>query len=167
MRKLFIFILSFFFLFGCKTVKNNVRETYTERKEEITEKKEIVVEKEAIQIIENRSTDEFENTTENITVIKFSTPDTAGVQFVVEKMTIERKTNKSKKDVSVTELEAEKQAQTSMVETSLELTDINAEKIDKTIKKVESPAWITWSAILIAIGLIVAMFISMKKYKII
>jgi len=166
MKKIFAFILSAFLLFSCKTVKHNIRETYTERKETVTEVKEESTQKETVQITENRFIDEFENIFETIEVIKFSQPDSAGVQFIVEKMTMNRDISKGKKETSLIELSAEKETESARVKNSYELTEIEAEFIDKTVIKKTTPGWVVMGGVIAIIGIFTAIFILFKKYRI-
>jgi len=166
MKKLILIFIAIALFASCKTVKNNVRETYTERKETVTEVKEENTQKEMVQITENRFIDEFENIFEIVEIVKFSQPDSAGAQFMVEKMTINRDINRGKKEISLIELEAEKETESAKVENSHEFAEIKAELIDKTVVKKTTPGWIMAATIIFCLAIVVALFIFLKKYRI-
>jgi len=148
-------------------VKFNKRDTYKEKTESLTTINEEKKEKETIQVVEIKISDEFEEITELVTIIKFSMPDSSGFQFVIEKSIAERIISKGKKNAAKIEFEGIRESETVTMKLTDTVTEIEAEKVDKTIVKTSTPSFITYGIIAMVIAIIIAMFMMLKKYRII
>jgi len=159
MKKFLLIFFCFLFIFGCKTTKFNVKETYTEKKEVITDvrenKKENTVTKAEISLNEDLIIEEV--------IVRYFPPDSIGKQHISE--TVNRSIGKKKTENTNIVSESVKSDVTELK--SVEKTDIEAEKIDKTVVKTSTPNVIFWAIIIPVIAIVVAGFLMLKKYKLI
>jgi hypothetical protein len=163
MKKIIIFCIIIICFLGCKTVRNNIKETYTEKKNTVTEAKED--KKESAVITSEITLDEDLNIIETVT--RFTLPDSTGKQHIAKIIKREIKRKKIETGAQKTETET----QEIKTENIVEKIDIKDEVIDKTITKVETPAFITYLFVfggsIIIIAIVIALFLFFKKYHII
>jgi len=157
-RYLLIILLSLCFI-GCKTTKYNVKETYKENRETVIdvreEKKENTVTKAEIALNEDLIIEEV--------IVRYFPPDSTGKQHISE--TVNRSIGNKKTEITNIVSETEKSDVTELK--VVEKTDIEAEKIDKTVVKTSTPNVIFWAIIIPVIAIVVAGFLVLKKYKLI
>jgi len=143
-----------------------VRETYTERREQKTDIVEESLLSSTTIISEEVETDEYTEVTELITAVKLSPPDSLGNQYPTEITNTERKTTKGKKEQTKRQEEAQLEIKGSKVDNSTANTNISIEKVDKTVTKKKTPEWIMAIVIIACIAAVAALFIFLKKYRI-
>jgi len=154
-------------LFSCKTLKNNIRETYTEQKEVVTDVREESTQKETVVVLDEKLTNEISSIVEKIITEKFTVPDSAGKQYVVERVTTEREINNKKSEIGNRKSESEATAQTVFTDNSKETDNIQGEIIDKSITKKKTPIWVTVSASIVGAGIMLFILFILKKYRVI
>ena len=158
MKRIFFLFLLLVCFVGCKTTKYNTKTFYTERKEVVTdirdEKKEKTVTTAEIELKEDVYIEEI--------ITRFSLPDSTGKQYIVE--TVNRSIGKTKTENTNIISESSKNAVMELK--TVEKTDIKEVKTDKTVVKTKAPAFVTFAVIGIVCALIIALFIFLKKYRI-
>ena len=169
MKKLLILLL-LPALFSCKTTRYNTRETAksnTEIKTDIREEVKVLEEKKSADNI-SQLTDEQTTIIERITTIKLSAPDVANNQYPVEVTTTEREISKGKtvKTDATSSTEQKAESITQKVDNTQTKVHTETEKVDKTVVKKTTPAWVTWSVIVVVIGILFFAFLFLKKYRI-
>lgn len=170
MKRILFFVCLSLMLFSCKTTKYNVREKSTSSVEIVKETKEVVTVQEEAVTTENslQWIEELTTIIERIVTVRLSEPDSLKNQYPVEVTTTEREFTKEKTvqtDAnSTTEQKAESRMQKS--DNSKETINEEYEKTDKTTTKKTTPVWITVSAVILCIGILVIVFLILKKYRI-
>jgi len=166
MKRLIFILAALALLSSCKITRSNVRETYTERREQKTDIVEESLLSSTTIISEEVETDEYTEVTELITAVKLSPPDSLGNQYPTEITNTERKTTKGKKEQTKRQEEAQLEIKGSKVDNSTANTNISIEKVDKTVTKKKTPEWIMAIVIIACIAAVAALFIFLKKYRI-
>jgi len=166
MKRLIFILAALALLASCKITRSNVRETYTERREQKTDIKEETLVSTTMTISEEVETDEYTEVTELITAVKLSPPDSLGNQYPTEITNTERKTTKGKKEQTKRQEEAQLDIKGSKIDNSTANTNIGIEKVDKTVTKKKTPEWIMAIVIIVSIAAVAALFIFLKKYRI-
>ena len=166
MGRLALFCLLLCFI-SCKTLKNNIRETYTENKEIVTDVREESTTKETVVVLDEKLTNEISSIVEKIITEKFTMPDSTGKQYVVERVMTEREINTQKAEVGNRKSESEATAQTVFTDNSKETDNIQGKIIDKSITKKKTPVWVTVSASIVSAGIMLFILFILKKYRMI
>jgi hypothetical protein len=139
--------------------------------EQKTDVKETSSVKTDVQTVErlNERTELSVDVTEEITIVKWSVPDSSGHQFVVETTNINRRSVTDKK--SDLDVEKEQKEIIEIKEDKEDKSTINAKTEIKTVEKSKTkpatPAWITWAAVILSAGIIVLIYFVLKRYRII
>lgn len=110
-----------------------------------------------------------EDFTETTTTVKWSEPDSSGRQFPIETTTKIRTSTTNKKvggtvyktAVATSEVVERKEDKS----TEKSTTDIKI--TEKTKTKPVTPAWITWGTVILSLGLLVLVYLILKRYRII
>jgi len=171
MKKFFLILIAATLFFGCKTIKNNVKETsktevsvQNDIRETVTSKEETVTIGSITSLVE-----ELTNIIERIITVKLSAPDSLNNQYPVEITTTEREYSKGKTTKYDSNSKAE-QTKNINSETAAQ-TKIKAkeetDKIDKTTSKKTTPGWVFVVVIILSIGILIIIFLFLKKYKVI
>jgi len=167
LKNCFITLLIICAVSGCKTVKNNIRESYVERKEMSADIKEETTERENIVTTEERWINELANIVEKTITEKFTTPDSAGKQYIIEKTTKDIEIIVQRSEIGTKAAEIETTILTEKNENIYEVTNIKNEKIDKTVTKISTPAWVIVAVAILCVGILIIVILFLKKYRII
>ena len=166
MKKIILLLLTITLFVSCKTLKNNIRETYTKQKEVVTDVREESTQKETVVVLDEKLTNEISSIVEKIITEKFTVPDSAGKQYVLERVTTEREINTQKAEVGNRKSESEATAQSVITDNSKETDNIQGKIIDKSTTKKKTPMWVTVSVVVVGFGLWFIIVFILKKYKI-
>lgn len=169
MRRLFIIIAAAILITGCKVSKeaSTVSEVKTEIKTDVSE----VANSEsktntAVNTIV--SYNDSEVVAEDIIITEFSQPDTAGKQYVIKTTKIQRSKTKQNKlfktDTKQQIIDALKSE--SKTDKSTQKINENTTKESKTITNTKTPGWVYPVSILIVLGLLILVYMLLKRYKI-
>ena len=170
MKKFLLLIILSFSLCCCKTTKYNMRETTKSDIKVIHDVKEEVKILEETKVSDNISqlVDELTTIIERIITVKLSAPDSLYHQHPVEITTTEREYSKGKTVKYEANSQTEQKVEGSMQKTDNLTQNIQkkSEIIDKTTVKMKTPAWVFVSVAIFAVGVLLFVFLILRKYKI-
>jgi hypothetical protein len=167
--KIFLTLLLLIFCFACKSVKTNTNtELHTDSivNTDISAKVDETQNEEQISILRDQSQLSDESS-ETITEILWSVPDSSGEQYMVKKTTTVR-TRNARKAVDVTHQETGKARQkkrSTLSEKTKMDTEHKAVATVSTKTKVTSPGFISWSIVLITVAVIVFVYLFLRSKK--
>jgi len=170
MKKLILILIAIALLTSCKTVKNNIREKSKTEVSIQNDIKEEVKVLEEVKISDNitQLTDELITIIEKIITVKLSAPDSLSNQHPTEITTTEREITKGKTVKYDANSRAEQTINTEIQKTDNSTENIKTvtEKIDKTTTKKTTPGWVYAIVIILTVGILLFVFIFLKKYRI-
>ncbi|MDR0206047.1 MAG: hypothetical protein LBI45_02155 [Bacteroidales bacterium] len=171
MRSVYLLIILTLFLTGCKTVKNNIREKSKTEVSIQNDTKENITISEGVKVSDNvtRLTDEFVTIIEKIITVKLSAPDSLNNQYPTKVTATEREISKGKtiKDEVSGSIEQTKNSEIQKTDNSTECIKAVSEKTDKTVTEKRTPGWVYVVAIIFSVGILIIIFLFLKKYRII
>jgi len=169
-RKVVSITLLFVLFASCKTTRYNMRETAKTSVEVKTDVREEVKILEEVKISENitQLVDELTTIIERIITVKLSAPDSLHNQHPVEIITTEREISRGKtvKYDATGTTEQTISADIEKIENSTKNTNTEIEKVDKTKVKTTTPVWLYVVVGIFSIGILLFVFLILKKYKI-
>ena len=171
MKKTVLILIAVALLASCKTTKYNTRETTkstTEVKTDICEEIKILEETKTSGNI-TQLLDELTTIIERIITVKLSAPDSLNNQHPIELTTTEREIKKGKTVKYDSNRNSEQVSSIAAKKTDNTKESIReeTEKTDKTVVKKTTPGW-AWAVVVIfSIGVLIIVFLFLKKYRII
>ncbi len=168
MRKIILLLAVITMLFSCKTSKTTLSEktsTETEQRNDIQE----VINTEFSVLETGKTTDktvvEASEDTE-ITITKFSQPDSTGKQHIVEQTKIKQQKGSTTKTNVATEKEDKTDIKQSVKNKDNSTVKTNNDtKVTETEKtKANTPAWIILGTIILSLGIIVIIYFVLKRF---
>lgn len=153
MKKVLMLLVLLLSLFSCKTTKHATAEMQTavmEQKnisEQVTESKQ---DNSVIEIAEN----------ENIIITNFSLPDSSGRQHIITITKIQRHKATANKINIVSEQETVKTDQTQTT------ANIQAKVLEASKTETKTPMWVIVGIVVLGIGILVIVYLILKRYKI-
>jgi hypothetical protein len=170
MKQLLLFISLLFLLGACQTTKYNTRETSKstiEVKNDIKEEVKILEETKVSDYI-TQWTDELTTVTEHTVTVKLSAPDSLNNQYPAEITTTAREYVKGKTIKSDASSQTEKNVESNMQKTDNSTQNIKAETlvVDKTTVKKTTPTWVIVATGILSVGILIFVYLTLKKYRI-
>jgi cobalamin biosynthesis Mg chelatase CobN len=156
--------------FGCKTSKQATAIKQTANTENTTVRQsDATGNRQTASITQQADNSKVEETVdEATTIVEYSPPDSSGRQYTIKSTTITKTARRNeKKDISY------KQNENTASGINISNSEKNKTKSDSTKKentniKTESkaPAGVSWGMIILTVGLLVLVYLVLKKYKI-
>ena len=165
---LFAFVILFA---GCKTVKETTKTAVT-AKTELNADVKTAAENTQVAEIKTVATDKgvtASNTTIKTTATEFSAPDALGKQHPTKQTVTELTTNtKKESDAKInTEAKAENESKAKTVDNSDFKSDSATKAEVKKETKTETPGFVSWSIIILVVGLLGLVYCVLKRYGVI
>jgi len=157
-------------LSGCKMSQffsRRVEKTNIEQKSDIKETSSVRTDNRTVEKL-TELTELSLDVSEKIVIVKWSAPDSSGRQFPLETTNISRHGTAGKK--TTMEKEQEQKEITEREESKEDKSTVNAESEIETVEKAKTkpamPAWVTWTAVILSAGIILLIYLILKRYRI-
>jgi len=168
--KILILLVICLMMFGCKTTKQATAisrttntETATVRKSDAAGNKQTAV---VTQQADNSKVDE--TTGETTAIVEFSQPDSTGRQYPLKSITVTRTVRRSEnKDINYKQSENTNAGITISNSEKLQTKTDSTKKENNNIKtESKAPSGVSWGMVILTVGLLVLVYLVLKKYKI-
>jgi cobalamin biosynthesis Mg chelatase CobN len=171
MKRFIFFGLIAMLLLSCKTTKTTLNEQSTTKIEQATTSEQTTKTEattEAAAKVTDQSTADTNEVGETTTVL-YAAPDSTGTQHIVSVTTTKYKKGSSVKSNVVAENgtktnieQTTKQSDQSNIKATNEVQKATTTKTEKN-----TPAWVIWAVVICCIGLVVLVYLILKRFKIV